>query len=132
MAAGSTARQFHTQQTHYLRKSITYSDIGSTVSLGKVPIGAIVVDAYVVVSTGFNSGSTDILDIGTSDDTDGFATDLDLQTAGKIAADELATSNDLGPYASETELKAVVAATGTAASAGAAEVVVEFIPDNDG
>lgn len=126
------AREYHTQQLHYLRKGITFADIGSTVSLGKLPAGAIVDNAYVLVSTEFNSGSTDTLDIGTSGDTDDFATGIDLQTAGKIAADELATADDLGPYASDTELKAVVAATGTAASAGAGEVVVTYIPDNDG
>jgi len=126
------AREYHTQQLHYLRKGITFADIGTTVDLGVVPAGAIVDNAYVLVSTAFDSGSTDILDIGTSADTDGFATDLTLQTAGKIAADELATSDDLGPYSADTTLQAVLVATGTAATAGAAEVVVTFIPDNDG
>jgi hypothetical protein len=125
------ARLYHTQQTHYLRKGITFNDIGNTVDVGVLPAGAIVVNAGVVVSTAFNSGTTDVLDIGTSADTDGFATDIDLRTAGKIAADELATSNDLGPYAADTTIQAVLASTGTAATAGAAEVFVEFIPDND-
>lgn len=126
------ARIYHTQQTHFLRKSISFEDIGSTVDLGVVPAGAIVINAGVVVSTAFDSGSTDVLDIGTSSDTDGFATDLSLQTAGRIAADELATSNDLGPYAADTTLQCVLAATGTAATAGSAEVFVEYIPDTDG
>jgi len=132
MAAGSTAREYPAQLLPYIRKGITFADIGSTVDLGVVPVGAIIDDVYVIVSTAFDSGSTDILDIGTSDDTDGFATDLTLQTAGKIAADELATSNDLGPFAAATTLQAVVVATGTAATAGAGEIVVTFIPDNDG
>ncbi len=126
------AREYTTQQLHYLRKGITFADIASTVTLGVLPAGAIVDNAYVIVSTAFDSGSTDILDIGTSGDGDGFATDLTLQTAGKIAADELATSNDLGPYASDTTLQANLVATGTAATAGAGEIVVTFIPDNDG
>jgi hypothetical protein len=125
------ARQYHTQQTHYLRKSISYTDIGSTLEVGVVPAGAIVIGAGVVVSTAFNSGTTDTLDIGTSADTDGFASAISTHTAGRIVADDLATSDDLGPYASATTIKCVLAATGTAASAGAAEVYVEFIPDND-
>lgn len=128
--AGGVGRQFHTQQVHYLRKSISYTDNGSTLSMGYVPAGAIVTNAYVIVSTAFNGNSSNVLDIGTSDDTDGFATDLALGTIGRIAADELATSNDLGPYTVDTEIKCVVVSTASA-SAGAGEVVVEFIPDND-
>lgn len=124
------ARNNGSQGVQSLRKSITFADIGSTLEVGVVPSGAIIDNAYVIVSTAFNSGSTDILDIGTSADTDGFATDISLATIGKIAADELATSNDLGPYTADTTLKCVVAATGTAASAGVGEVVINFICDN--
>lgn len=129
--AGSTARQYHTQQTHYLRRSISYTDDGSTLDLGYVPAGAIVINAGVIVTTAFNAGSTNVLDIGTSADTDGFATDLALGTVGRVLADELATSNDLGPYAADTLLQCVVDLTGTAATTGAGEVFVEFIVDND-
>lgn len=125
------ARQYHSQQTHFLRKSITYSNIGSTLEIGVVPAGAIVINAGVIVSTAFNSGTTDVLDIGTSADTDGFATAMTLRTIGRVPADELATSDDLGPYASDTTLKCVLSSTGTAATAGAGEVYVEFIPDTD-
>lgn len=130
--AGSTARQYHTQQVHYLRKSFTFADDGLTLTLGKVPAGAIVINAGVVVSTAFNAGSTNVLDIGTEADPDGFATDLALGTIGRVPADELATSNDIGPYAADTTLVAVVDLTGTAATAGAGEIYVEYIPDNDG
>lgn len=126
------AREYTTQQLHYLRKGITFADLDTTVTLGVLPAGAIVDNAYVIVSTAFDSGTSDVLDIGTSGDGDGFATDLGLQTAGKIAADELATSDDLGPYASDTTLQATLVAAGTAATAGAGEIVVTFLPDNDG
>lgn len=128
--AGTTARQYATQQVHYLRKGITYENDGDTLTVGIVPAGAIVTNAYVIVSTAFDGDTTNTLDIGTSGDTDGFATDLALGTVGKIAADELATSNDLGPYASDTTIQCVVTSTASA-TAGAGEVVVEFIPDND-
>lgn len=131
MAAGSTAREYHEAQVSYIYKDFTFADIGETLDVGVLPIGASIDNAYVIVSTAFDSGSTDILDIGTSGDTDGFATDLTLQTAGRIVADELATSNDLGPYTAATTIQAVVAATGTAATAGAARVVVKFIADVD-
>lgn len=129
--AGSTARQYHTQQTHYLRRSIAYTDDGLTLDLGYVPAGAIVINAGVIVKTAFNAGSTNVLDIGTSADTDGMATDLALGTVGRVLADELATSNDLGPYSADTLLQCVVDLTGTAATTGEAEVFVEYIVDND-
>lgn len=130
--AGGVGRQLPWQVVPFLRKSISYTDDGSTLTVGWVPAGAVIDNAYVIVSTAFNAGTTNVLDIGTAADTDGFATDLALGTIGKIAADELATSNDLGPFSVDTEIQCVVDLTGTAATAGAGEVIVTFIPDIDG
>lgn len=126
-----SARQYHTQQTHFFRKAISYTDNGSAVTLGKLPAGAIIINAGVVVTTAFNAGSTNVLDIGTSSDDDGLATDLALGTVGRIAADEFATSDDLYST-SEVTLTATVALSGTAATTGAGFVYVEFIPNIDG
>lgn len=125
MTNPSTARVYHTNQTHYFRKRIIFSD--TVVTLGVIPAGAIVINAGVVVTTAFNAGTTNVLDIGTSGDDDGFATDLALGTIGRIAADELATSNDLYST-SDVTLTATYAQTGTAATAGKGFVFVEFIP----
>jgi hypothetical protein len=124
--AGTVARDYHTAQVHYLTKSFTYADDGSTLSMGYVPSGGFVVRGGVIVSTAFNAGSTNVLDIGTADDTDGFATDLALGTIGVITADEMATTNDA--YCSaDTEIKCVVDLTGTAATAGVGIAWVEYI-----
>jgi hypothetical protein len=123
--AGTTARQYHTAQVHYLTKAITYADNGSTLDLGYVPAGGYVLRGGVVVSTAFNGDSSNILDIGTSSDTDGFATDLALGTIGVIATDEMATTND-AYCASDTLIQCVVTSTASA-SAGAGLVWVEYI-----
>jgi hypothetical protein len=124
--AGTAARDFHTAQVHYLTKSFTYADDGSTLTMGIIPAGAFVVRGGVIVSTAFNAGSTNVLDIGTSDDTDGFATDLALGTVGVITADEMATTNDA--YASaDTTIQCVVDLTGTAATTGVGIAWVEYI-----
>ena len=125
MSNASTARVYHTNQTHYFRKRIIFSD--TVVTIGVIPAGAIVINAGVIVTTAFNAATTNVLDIGTSGDDDGFATDLALGTIGRIAADELATSNDLYST-SEVTLTATYAQTGTAATAGEGFVYVEFIP----
>lgn len=120
------AYEYHTHQTHFLRKDISYTDT-STVTVGVLPAGAIVVGAGVVVSTAWNSGTSDVLDIGTSGDGDGFATDLALGTIGNIVWDELATSNDLYST-SEVTVTCAVTSVGTAASAGTGHVYVQYIP----
>lgn len=124
--AGTAAREFHTAQVHYLTKAITYADNGLTLDMGYVPAGAYVLRAGVVVSTAFNGNSSNVLDIGPSSDTDGFATDLALGTIGVIVADEMATTNDAGPYAADTLMQCVVVSTASA-SAGAGMVWIEYI-----
>ena len=124
---GTTARRNTTQQTGYLKKAISYSDGASAViTVGVIPAGAVVLRGGVVVTTAFNAGTGNVLDIGTSADDDGFATDLALGTIGVIAADEMATTND-AYVTSDTTIIATLALTGTAASAGAGFVWIEYI-----
>jgi hypothetical protein len=79
-----------------------------------------------VVSAVFDAGSTNVLDIGTSADDDGFATDLALGTIGVITGDSaIATSND-AYLTADTTIIATVDLTGTAATAGAAVAWVEY------
>lgn len=127
----ATVTQYHTQQVHYLSKDFTFADNGLTLTLGTVPAGATVIRGGVVVSTAFNAGTSNVLDLGTSADPDGFATDLALGTIGVIAADEMATTNDAGPYTAATTIVAVPALGGTAATAGVGRAWIEFIIDPD-
>lgn len=130
--AGTNARQYHQCMVHYLRKAIAYTDgQTATVTVGTIPAGALVNDVAVTVTTAFNNGTTNTLNIGTVADPDGFATAVALGTVGRIAADELATSNDLYVTA-DTVITATHASSGTAATAGQAIVVVTFTTDNDG
>lgn len=127
--AGTTAQEYHTNQVHYLSKAISYTDNGTAVTVGIIPAGAAVIRGGVVVTTAFNAGTSNVLDIGTSADDDGFATDLALGTIGVIVADEMATTND-SYVTSDTTITATVALSGTAASAGAGWVWVEYIIAN--
>lgn len=126
---GTVARQYHTSQVHYIRKNIAYTD-GATavVTVGVIPAGSVVIRGGVVVTTAFNAGTGNVLDIGTSGDDDGFATDIALGTIGVIVADEMATTNDAN-ITSDTTITATLALTGTAASAGAGVVWVEYLPN---
>lgn len=133
-SAGSVARQLPIQAVHYLRKTVTFADNGSEVTVGWIPAGALIIQPIsgVRVSTAFNAGTSNVIDIGAdtgNDDPDEFATDLALGSVAFVALDEAS-----GVYVAtaDTEITASVALSGTAATAGEAEVIICFIPDNDG
>ena len=129
--AGTIARQFHTQQLHFLRKSVTFSDSGTALTVGVIPAGSLILKpaSGVHVTTVFNAGTTNVMDIGTSDNDDLFGTDLALTAANFIPLDE-----SIGGYlvSADTTITVTVGLSGTAATTGAGEVVICYIPDIDG
>ena len=130
MAIQPPATDYAAPVVHCLQRGIGEADEGlGALDLGTLPAGSIVVGAGVIVTTAWN-GTTPILDIGTSDDTDGFATDLALGTIGNIVWDELATSNDLYS-ASAVRVQCVVSATGNDSSAGYGVAYVMFMTKNN-
>lgn len=128
---GSTARNYSKQMIHYLRKTITFADDGLTVTVGTIPAGSLVLKPIsgVAVTTVFNAGSTNVLDVGPSTDsgTDLWATDLALGALAFVPLDEAVTF--LVPV--DTVVQAAVDLTGTAATTGSAEIIIAYIPDND-
>ncbi len=129
------SKQYHTDQVHFLRVAITYANDGDTISLGWVPDGASVIRGGVNVNTAFDGDSSNILDIGyrnggnsETDDTDEYATDLALGTAGVIVADEMATAG-VTTFPNGAEIVCGVTSTASA-TAGAGVVWVEYIVDN--
>lgn len=128
---GTTARNNMQQDVQTLRGVVRYSHGASAeVVIGTLPIGAIVVGGGVLVTTVFDAGTNNNIDVGTKADTDGFATALAMTSKGLKAFDELATSDDLYMTA-DTVIVAKLALTGTAATAGEAIVFVQFIAAND-
>lgn len=129
--AGTTARKYPYQMIHFLRKSIAFGDNGTALVVGVIPAGSLILKpaSGVHVTTVFNAGSGNVLDIGTSANDDLFGTDLALGTATFVPLDE-----NVGGYlvTDDTTITATVALSGTAATTGAGEVVIAFIPDTDG
>lgn len=128
------ARLLNTQQIHYLRKGITFADNGVEVEVGTIPAGALVLKPIsgVQVVTVFNAGTTNTLNIGSQtpvNDDDLYATLLALGVAAFVPVDEA-----IGGFrvAQDTTITATVVLTGAAATTGDAEVVIAYIPDNDG
>jgi len=130
MAVGSKAREFASQQVHYLRKGITFSDSGSAVDIGVIPAGSLILKPLsgVQVETAFNAGTTNTIDVGTSADPNLYGTALAATAVAFVPLDEAVGMT----VSADTTMTVTYNQTGTAASAGAAEVVIAYIPDNDG
>lgn len=111
---------------HVLRKRITYLNDGTAITVGKLPIGAVVVGGGAQVITAFNDSGNDYIDIGTSDDADAFATDLDVSTVGFKEMDELATHNDYSDTA-EVTVTATYDGSNSDMTAGVADIIVFYI-----
>lgn len=139
--AGDTGQVFHTNQTHYLAKSVTYLTLNGsgtasgttnkTVTIGELPPEAIVLRGYTKVITGFNDTTADDLDVGVSgSDDDLFASAVDMNSAATTTFDDLATANDYSATARTVTCNFTTAPTGDG-TAGEAVVVLEYIKIRD-
>lgn len=101
--------------------------ISTGVELCKLPKNIIVTRAVAVVGTAFNAGTTNVLTVGTNDDIDNLlgSSDITEGTAGAYSKQEFLE------LTSEKAVKAKFTQTGTAATAGAADIYlfVVRIPD---
>lgn len=126
--AGTSARQFHTQQVHYLRSLFNYndSDVASR-KIGTIPAGSNILRTNYVISTAFNAGTTNTISVGfTSSGTDL----VNAQAAGSATANTVtqAPSGKALVGTTDQDIYAYVSMTGTAATAGVGEVIVEYVP----
>lgn len=126
--AGTTARDFHTNQVHYWKKTITYTD--SSVNVGYVPAGATIVRACAVVTTAFNAGTNNNIDIGNANSGQSavYASALNGTSVGVKINTTLATAAAAQiNVAADTLITAAYTSSGTAATTGSALVVVEYV-----
>lgn len=131
--AGPSARNSGEQHVHYLRKRITYLNT-SAVTIGKIPAGSTVVGGGVHVITAFNDSGTDVVDvgfIGSTTDADAYATLLTVSAVGFIALDELAATTNIQQTV-EATVTAGYTGQNSNATAGVADVIILYIPNNDG
>lgn len=130
--AGTTAREYHTKQVHYISAELTFADNGVAKTIGTIPAGSQILNVIsgVFVRTVFNAGTTNVLDIGTTANDDLYGTDIALGTKAFVALDEAATASGVDTWyiANDTTFTATVALSGTAATTGAARVVIAYCP----
>jgi hypothetical protein len=127
-----TGRQLSQQVIHFLRKTISYADGQSAIiTVGRLPAGAVVLAPMsgVCVTTVFNDATNKLVKIGVTGDDDIFDASASVATAGFVPTHE---ANVFLIGSADIDVLCTHMRTGTAATAGAAEVVIAYIPDTDG
>lgn len=103
---------------------IGYADIVSDVASAAIelPGGAIVTGGDVTVITPFNSGTSDVLDVGDSVTANRYANDANIHAAGRTA---LVPTGYVTPNVSDVSV--TLTAVGAAATAGKVRLTVEYV-----
>ena len=132
--ASTAARQFHTQQVHYLRKSLvetgTTANQSEVYTVGTIPAGSLILKALsgVTVNVAYTAATNKLVNIGTTANDDLYGTLLSVASIAFVPLDEAVSMI----VDTDTVITASHALTGTVGTAGRAEVVIAYIPDNDG
>ena len=128
------ARVANNTQVHYLRKDITYADIGNVVTVGAIPARSQILNLIsgVFVTTVFG-GTTPVLDVGStlsSSTGDLYGTNISLGTAAFVALDEAATATNVGTWyvSVDTVITASAALTSGTATVGQGQIVIAYVP----
>lgn len=128
--AGNTGQRYQTNQTHFLAKTVTYEDLGTsnTVTVGWLPPRALVIRGSTWIKTAFNDTNGDDLDVGVSgSDDDLFASAVDMNIGDTLTAfDDLADANRYSASARKVTCNLTTAASGDG-STGEATVFLEYI-----
>lgn len=128
---GSTARRYQTSQEHYITAQVAWNTTGiaTGVVIGTLPATAIITRWVVHVTTAFNAATTNVLEVGMNASTynDIAPTASVIAGTAGVKSGDAAVSTARGRLAADTPVRAMYTQSGTAASAGAAEVVVFYI-----
>lgn len=108
--------------------TFTFSDTGAFATDIILPASSQIIDQMVDVTTVWDSGTSDALEIGTSADPDAYGDVADIQSAGRTLVDPDATQgaaiDDIGTSDVTVYLK--ITSGGSAVSQGAARLTVTY------
>jgi len=129
---GTQAREFGTQQVHYIRATVNFDTVGidTGVKIGTLPEGAEILYCMVKVKTVFNAASTNVLTVGQNASSwndivaAGDVNEASAEAYLVLTGADLTISADKDVYAKYTQ-------SGTAAETGQAKIILAYVPDND-
>lgn len=133
MSASGVARNDGSQNVHFIGKDVTYATTGigtaDTVKVGRIPAGSMLMPAQVRITTVFNAATTNVLTVGQN-----ATANTDIVAAGEL--NEGATGVTIVgtgcalTFANDTDIYVRYTQTGTAATTGAATIIIPYIPPN--
>tara|TARA_Y100000004_G_scaffold193504_1_gene256206 strand:+ start:88 stop:531 length:444 start_codon:yes stop_codon:yes gene_type:complete len=113
--------------------NITFAADGTTTVVATVPANSQIFQITVDVTTAFDAGTTNTLDIGDGTTADKYADALALGSAARVLAtsdvSQIGNLIDIGT--SDVDVTVTYNQSGTAATAGAATVTVLYIQNNN-
>lgn len=113
--------------------NVVFAADGTTTTIATLPANSQIIEIYVDVTTAFDAGTTNTLDLGDGSTADQFADALDVSSAARLLAtsdvSQIPNLIDIG--ASDVQVVATYNQTGTAATAGAATVTVVYVQNNN-
>lgn len=118
------------QHPQFVTQDFDYTELTTAVAtaLAKIPAGGRVVGGGVLVETVWNSGTSDVLDIGDGADDDRYSSSqIDLTALGFTALDI-----SYFKYTTTDWIDGVWTGTGAVPTTGAAKLFVEYIIDGNG
>lgn len=125
-------------QTHYeslvhvLRKDVNFDTAasGTPLKMGTLPQGAVVIGTTIGIKTAFNAATTNVLIVGTAADDDALVAAGGVDETA-VAVTRVAPATLAGAVAAsaDTDIFVEYTQSGTAATAGAAWVAVEYVLD---
>lgn len=121
------ARKYHTEQVHFIRTYINYSDADAlTRIVGTIPANSSLLRINTCISTAQNAGTTNTLSVGT---TSGGTDLINAAAAGSLTANVVTQApSGKSLYSADTTIYATLTQSGTAATAGVVQVTLEYCP----
>ena len=107
------------------RATVAYTDT-SSVSLGYLPAKAIGIRVSVFIGTAFDAGTTNVIDVGVAGTANNLANDVDVSSTGVGSVTLGAAAGVVQSTSDPQEITAIFVPSGSAATAGSAEVLVEY------
>jgi len=132
MGTGSTARKPTGNQVAYLRKAVNFNSVAdATISrfkMGVIPANSQIVYCMGTVKTAFSAAGTRVLTVGSNGTT---ANNILLTITEETATAVMPLIGAKLSFTVDTTVYAKLTTAGTAAAAGAAEIVLAFVPPEE-
>lgn len=124
------ARDMGYRVVNYISKTIAYNTPGvataDTVKVGTIPSGTTLLGCLVNITTAFNAATTNVIIVGNASDDDAYVAAGDV-TEGSTGATLVTRAMGNKP-SSDTTIYVQYDQTGTAATAGAADIIIFYTP----